>query len=49
MNLLIIVFLLILNFSLIYFLKKKKIKKFFHKTRIQEIDITDVHEIFYLK
>ena len=50
MNLLIIVFLLlILNFLLIYLLNKKKIKKFFNKTRIQEIDITDVHEIFHLK
>jgi predicted O-methyltransferase YrrM len=49
MNLLIIVFLLILNFLLIYFLKKKKIKNFFYKTRIQEIDITDVHDIFHLK
>ena len=50
MNLLIIIFfLLILNFLLIYLLNKKKIKKFFNKTRIQEIDITDVHEIFHLK
>ena len=49
MNLLIIVFLLILNFLLVYFLKKKKIKNFFYKTRIQEIDITDVHDIFHLK
>jgi len=50
MNLfLIIVFLLILNFSLLYLLNKKKIKKFLNKTRIQEIDITDVHEIFHLK
>ena len=50
MNLLIIVFfLLILNFLLIYLFNKKKIKKFFNKTKIQEIDITDVHEIFHLK
>ena len=50
MNLLIIIFfLLILNFLLIYLLNRKKIKKFFNKTRIQEIDITDVHEIFHLK
>ena len=46
---LIIIFLLILNFSLIYLLKKKRIKKFFNKTVIQEIDITDIHEIFHLK
>ena len=50
MNLfLIIVFLLILNFSLLYLLNKKKIKKFFNKTRIREIDIIDVHEIFHLE
>ena len=46
---LIIIFLLILNFSLIYLLNKKKIKKFLNKSRIQEIDITDVHKIFHLK
>jgi predicted O-methyltransferase YrrM len=46
---LIIVFLLILNFLLIYLLNKKKIKKFFNKTKVQEIDITDAHEIFHLK
>jgi len=46
---LIIIFLLILNFLLFYLLNKKKIKKFFNKIRIQEIDITDVHEIFHLK
>jgi predicted O-methyltransferase YrrM len=46
---LIIIFLLILNFSLLYLLNKKKIKKFFNKTIIKEIDITDVHEIFHLK
>ena len=50
MNLLIIVFfLLILNFLLIYLLNKKKIKKFFNKSKIEEIDITDVHKIFHLK
>ena len=50
MNLLIIIFiLLILNISLIYLLNKKKIKRFFFKTKIQEIDISDVHEIFDLK
>ena len=46
---LIIIFLLILNFSLIYLLNKKKIKKYLNKSRIQEIDITDVHKIFHLK
>ena len=50
MNLLIIIFfLLLLNFFLIYLLNKKKIKNFFNKTRIEEIDITDIHEIFDLK
>jgi predicted O-methyltransferase YrrM len=50
MNLvLIIIFLIFLNFLLFFLLNKKKIKKFFNKTRIQEIDITDVHEIFHLK
>ena len=47
--LLIIIFLLIFNFLLIYLLNKKKIKKFLNKSRIQEIDITDVHKIFHLK
>ena len=46
---LIIILLLIINFSLLYLLNKKKIKNFFNKKRIQEIDITDVHEIFHLK
>ena len=45
----IISFLLVLNFILLYLLNKKKIKKFFNKAIIQEIDITDVHEIFHLK
>ena len=50
MNLvLIIIFLIFLNFLLFFLLNKKKIKKFFNKTRIQEIDLTDVHEIFHLK
>ena len=46
---LIIIFLLISNFSLHCLLNKKKIKNFFNKKRIQEIDITDVHKIFHLK
>ena len=45
----IISFLLILNFILLYLLNKKKIKNFLYKTKIQEIDITDVNEIFHLK
>tara|TARA_A100000164_G_scaffold361072_1_gene375420 strand:- start:16 stop:801 length:786 start_codon:yes stop_codon:yes gene_type:complete len=45
----IIIFLLILNFLLICLLNKKKIKKFLNRSRIQEIDITDVHKIFHLK
>ena len=45
----IIIFLLITNFLLIYLLNKKKIKKFFSKSIIQEIDITDVHKVFHLK
>jgi predicted O-methyltransferase YrrM len=50
MNLfLIIIFLLIFNFLLLYLLNKKKIKNFFNKTIIQEIDIIDVHKIFHLK
>ena len=47
--LLITIFLLIFNILLIYLLNKKKIKKFLNKSRIQEIDITDVHNIFHLK
>jgi len=46
---LIILFLIILNLLLIYLLNKKKIKKFFNKSKIEEIDITDVHKIFHLK
>ena len=45
----IIIFLLILNFLLIYLLTKKRIKKFFSKSIIQEIDITDIHKVFHLK
>ena len=49
MNLvLIIIFLISLNFLLFFLLNKKKIKKFLYKTELQEIDITDVHEIFHL-
>ena len=49
MNLvLIIIFLIFLNFLLFFLLNKKKIKKFFNKTRIQEIDITDVQVIDYV-
>jgi len=40
---------LITNFLLIYLLNKKKIKKFFSKSIIQEIDITDIHKVFHLK
>ena len=46
---LIIIFLIFLNFLLFFLLNKKKIKKFLFRTRLQEIDITDVHEIFHLK
>ena len=46
---LIIALLLILNFLLLYLLNKKTIKKFFNKTRVQEIDISEIHEIFQLK
>ena len=45
----IIIFLLITNFLLIYLLNKQKIKIFFSKSIIQEIDITDIHEVFHLK
>ena len=45
----IIIFLFITNFLLIYLLNKKKIKKFFSKSIIQEIDITDIHKVFHLK
>jgi len=46
---LIIIFLISFNFLLLYLLNKKKIKKFFNKKIIKEIDISDVHEIFHLK
>ena len=45
----IIVFSLVLNCLFIFLLNKKKIKRFLNKSRIQEIDITDIHEIFHLK
>ena len=45
----IVIFLLITNFLLIYLLNKKRIKKFFSKSIIQEIDITDIHKVFHLK
>ena len=45
---LVIIFLILLNFLLFFLLNKKKIKKFLYKTELQEIDITDVHEIFHL-
>ena len=50
MNLfLIIIFLIFLNFLLFFLLNKKKIKKFLYRAELQEIDITDVHEIFHLQ
>ena len=39
---------IILNLILIYFLNKKKIKKFFYKNLIEEIEITKLHKIFQL-
>ena len=37
---------IILNIILIYFLNKKKIKKILFKSKIKEVDISEVHEIF---
>tara|TARA_B100001250_G_C19784286_1_gene783365 strand:+ start:318 stop:1103 length:786 start_codon:yes stop_codon:yes gene_type:complete len=50
MTLKIIIFILIvLNIFLIFLLNKKKIKDYFHKPKIKQIDITEAHEIFKLK
>ena len=38
-----------MNFLLFFLLNKKKIKKFLYKIELQEIHITDVHEIFHLE
>jgi len=45
----IILFLIILNFVLIFFLNKKKIKLFFSKSKIEEKNIIDLHTAFELK
>ena len=44
-----IIILIILNLALIFFLNKKKIKNLIYKSKIEEIDIIDVHEVFHLK
>ena len=46
---LIILILISLNLILVFFLNKKKIKDFIYRSKIEEIDISDVHEIFHLK
>ena len=45
---LLIICLVVLNLILIFFLNKKQIRKILYKHKIDEIKITDVHEIFYL-
>ena len=45
---LLIICLVILNLILIFFLNKKYIKQILYKHKIDEIKITDVHEIFHL-
>jgi predicted O-methyltransferase YrrM len=45
----IIIISIILNFIVIFFLNKKKIKSFLYKSKIKKIDITEAHEIFKLK
>ena len=40
--------LIILNILLLVVYNKKKLKKYFHKTKIEEKDITDLHSIFKL-
>tara|TARA_B100000575_G_C23067318_1_gene614650 strand:- start:533 stop:1297 length:765 start_codon:yes stop_codon:yes gene_type:complete len=42
----IIIFLILINLILIYFLYRKEIKKFFIKKQIKEVNIEEVHEIF---
>ena len=50
MILIFIIFILFsLNLILFFLLNKKKIKTFFYKSKIEKIDITDIHEIFKLK
>ena len=45
---LLIICLVVLNLILIFFLNKKYIKQILYKHKIEEIKITDVHEIFHL-
>ena len=41
--------LIILNFFLIFFLNKKKIKSFIYKSKIKEIDVSNIHNSFELR
>ena len=43
------IILFLLNLYFIYFLNKKKIKKFFYKSNIQEIGVSKINSIFDLK
>ena len=45
----IIIIIIISNLVTIFFLYKKKIKNYLYKSKIKQIDITDIHEIFNLK
>ena len=49
MVLVIILFLIVSNIILIFFLNKKKIKLFLNKSKIEEKDISELHKIFKLK
>ena len=40
---------LILNLLLIFFINKKKIKKFLNKSKIEEIEVTNMHKSFELR
>tara|TARA_B100000902_G_scaffold175738_1_gene169519 strand:- start:3855 stop:4640 length:786 start_codon:yes stop_codon:yes gene_type:complete len=45
---LLIICLVVLNLILMFFLYKKNFKKILYKSKIDEIDVTDIHEIFCL-
>ena len=45
---LLILILIFLNITLLYYINKKKIKRFIFSSKIKKIDVTEVHEIFKL-
>ena len=49
MTKLIVSILILVNIILLYLLNKKKIKKFFFKSKINEVEVSQLHNIFQIE